>query len=247
MNGRLPGGMLGTILGTGQELRADLLPQTMALRAAFQYEFGKPLTITDGYRSYDEQVAVFQRYYTTVPQPGRPTRVWNGRIWWQRPGFPSAAVPGTSNHGLAVAVDLGSGVNTSLLSREHLWMRAVGGRYGFTHPSWAHDHVDQNGTDEPWHFEAIYVTPDNYDGGTAAPVPVPEEDDMAGATEILAAIAGVQATVNNIERILTVDGGNGIRGDVQATQGEAKATHADLLTGINELRALATDLGHPTA
>lgn len=58
-----------------------------------------------------------------------------------------------------------------------------------------------------------------------------EEDDMAGeGAAILAVVQGLAATAANIEKILAVDGGNGIRGDVQST-------HADLLTGVDEIRA----------
>jgi hypothetical protein len=175
LNGRLLGTSLAYIPGTSRRLLTELIPQTIDLRAAFAARFGRPLVITDAYRTFDEQVDVFRRYYTTTYQPGRPTRVWGGVVYWQRPGYPSAAVPGTSNHGWARALDLGSGVNDSLTSDEHLWMRRNGSTYGWEHPAWAHDHVSSNGTDEPWHFEAVAVIT------VADVIPVPEPAVVAPA------------------------------------------------------------------
>jgi hypothetical protein len=172
LNGRLLGTSLAYIPGTSRRLLTELIPQTIDLRAAFAARFGRPLVITDAYRTFDEQVDVFRRYYTTTYQPGRPTRVWGGVVYWQRPGYPSAAVPGTSNHGWARALDLGSGVNDSLTSDEHLWMRRNGSTYGWEHPAWAHDHVSSNGTDEPWHFEASGVVT-TVAAETATPRPIP--------------------------------------------------------------------------
>ena len=59
------------------------------------------------------------------------------------------AVPGTSNHGWGLAVDLGGGVNR-FGTAQHEWMRANGPGHGFVHPAWA-----QRGGSNPeaWHWE----------------------------------------------------------------------------------------------
>ncbi len=134
-NGRLPASELATITGTTRTCRADVLQQTVALRAAFAAHFGKPLVITDGYRTFAEQE----------------------RLKIEKGVF--AATPGTSNHGWGLALDLGSGVNASFTSPEHVWMRENAFHFGYFHPSWAHDHNPSNGQDEPWHWETSGAVP----------------------------------------------------------------------------------------
>ncbi len=77
-------------------------------------------------------------------------------------------MPGTSNHGWALAVDLGGGIN-SFGTAQHVWMVANGPAYGWIHPTWARQ---GGGREEAWHFE--------YEGTTTTP-PTSEEDDMTPA------------------------------------------------------------------
>lgn len=170
-NGYL-GALVAAIPGTpGRQLRIDLIPQTVALREAFQAQFGKPLDVTDAYRTFVRQVQA---------------KAEKG---------PYAATPGTSNHGWGQAIDFGSGVNLSFSSPEHLWMRANAGRYGWSHPAWAHNHNPNDGMDEPWHFEAVFVPASSYRTSTPTPalpaIPPPalvQEDDMP--TIVTAGTAG---------------------------------------------------------
>lgn len=134
LNGRLPASLLATIPGTGQRIRADLVPQTAALRSAFQARFGKSLVVTDGYRDYDAQVRV------------KAQKGW------------LAATPGMSNHGLGQAIDFGSGVQ-SFSTAEYAWMKANAPRFGWTHPAWAEP---RGSKPEPWHWEATVVPVSNY-------------------------------------------------------------------------------------
>jgi hypothetical protein len=120
-----PNGFLPTSslcpIGGGQLLRAD------AARAFLQMAAARPQCVTDSYRSYARQVSVFAR----------------------KPEL--AAVPGTSNHGLGVAVDLGCGAER-FGSDAFLWLKANAGRYGWVHPAWA----EPGGvTPEPWHWEYV--------------------------------------------------------------------------------------------
>lgn len=103
------------------------------------------------YRSYNEQVSLFQQRYETPPRAGRPTKTWQGRVWSLRAGMATAAVPGTSNHGLGAAVDIAVPV-------------AVGGRItgytpitGSTAWPWLLAHAVEHGwswelQSEPWHL-----------------------------------------------------------------------------------------------
>jgi LAS superfamily LD-carboxypeptidase LdcB len=58
-------------------------------------------------------------------------------------------VPGTSNHGWGLAVDLCGGID-HYGTAQYTWMKANAGRYGFLHPDWAEP---GRGREEPWHWE----------------------------------------------------------------------------------------------
>ena len=98
-----------------------------ALSRSYAADTGRPLCLTDSYRSYPAQVDVFRR----------------------KPGL--AAVPGTSNHGWGRAVDLCGGVET-FGGEAHRWMQANAPRFGWTHPSWAEPGGSRP---EPWHWEHV--------------------------------------------------------------------------------------------
>jgi LAS superfamily LD-carboxypeptidase LdcB len=98
--------------------------------AAYRAAFGRPLCITDSYRSLGAQIAAF----------------------YSKPAL--AAVPGTSNHGWALAVDLCDGINV-FGTPQWTWMRQHAGRFGFVQPEWAGPSGDKP---EPWHWEYGYIS-----------------------------------------------------------------------------------------
>jgi LAS superfamily LD-carboxypeptidase LdcB len=106
-------------------LRCDAAAAYRSLAAAFEKRFGRQLCITDSYRSYAQQVTL----YAAKPS--------------------LAALPGTSNHGWGLAVDLCGGIER-FGSTEHSWMKASASRYGWTHPHWAEPGGSRP---EPWHWE----------------------------------------------------------------------------------------------
>ncbi len=112
-------------IGGGEMLRPDAAAAFLALNAAYQERFGVPLEISDSYRSLRDQ------------------RILRS----QKPGL--AARPGTSEHGLGLAVDLAGGIE-SYYSKKHKWMRANAPDFGWQLPKWARD---GNGREEPWHWE----------------------------------------------------------------------------------------------
>lgn len=125
-NGEIPSSVLcGLSWASGEQLRCDAAVALEELNSAYRAAFGRNLDLTDGYRSYAEQVSVAAS---------------KGAL---------AAVPGTSNHGLGQAVDLSGGIE-SFGSAEHNWMVANAGTYGWKHPAWA-----QAGGSKPeaWHWE----------------------------------------------------------------------------------------------
>ncbi len=125
-NGFLPGSTLCPLsVGGGHRLRTDAAQAFERLAAAYAASHGGPLCVTDSYRSYAAQVDVFAR----------------------KPSL--AAVPGTSQHGWGLALDLCGGVQT-FGSEAHEWMRAHAPAYGWHHPPWARAGGRKP---EPWHWE----------------------------------------------------------------------------------------------
>ena len=125
-NGRIPSAAMCPLHSApGHMLRCDAQAAFDRLSHAYEARFKSPISVTDSYRDYDTQVILKRR---------------KGRM---------AATPGTSNHGWALAVDLGGGIN-SFGSPQHQWMRANAPKFGWIHPGWAR----QSGSlPEAWHWE----------------------------------------------------------------------------------------------
>ena len=125
-NGRLPNSVLCALRdGSSERLRADAAQEFTRMSASYEQAFGKPICVTDGYRTFPEQ-QVLKRL---------------------KPGL--AATPGNSEHGWGLALDLGCGVQ-SFGSAQHRWMQNNAERFGWFHPSWARR---GGGQPEPWHWE----------------------------------------------------------------------------------------------
>lgn len=127
-NGQLPANTLCTLWTPKHRLRADAAVALAKLNIAYKMHFGDDICLTDSYRTYSEQV----------------------RLKSIKPGL--AATPGTSNHGLGLAVDLCDGVEKGSGSRFQ-WLRANAAAYGWENPDWAH--VGGGGPYEPWHWEYV--------------------------------------------------------------------------------------------
>ena len=106
-------------------LRCDAAAAFVQLNQAFTAAFGRPVCVTDSYRTFGAQV----------------------RLYGVKPAL--AAIPGTSNHGWGLAVDLCGGIH-SFGSSEYAWMLANAPRFGWSNPLWARR---GNGREEPWHWE----------------------------------------------------------------------------------------------
>lgn len=126
-NGRLTDGQMCDLWSSGHQLRSDAAVAFAELNLAYRDHFGKDIVITDSYRSYAAQVAVKRK----------------------KPGL--AAVPGTSEHGWGLAVDLGDGVQNS--DEHYDWLIENAPRFGWDHPAWARK--GGGGPYEPWHWEFV--------------------------------------------------------------------------------------------
>lgn len=109
-NGRIPDASLVSITGkSGARLLSGAATAWETLRAAVFRTHGwypVPTGPSDAYRPYTVQESLFRTRYTPTYLAGRPIKVWNGVRWYLRPGQATAAVPGTSNHGQGIAVDV---------------------------------------------------------------------------------------------------------------------------------------------
>lgn len=194
-NGRIPDAALSAIPGGGRLLTA-VAARWLAIRAEVLRLYGWTPTPTgplDSYRPYSgnyyAQLETFQRRYTRTRMPSRPTKVWNGVTYWLLPGQATAAVPGTSNHGWACAVDVtGLGGFDSTRYRQ---FAAVAGRYGWTN-------TEGRRIGEPWHWvdvgTAHLVSNGLFDldaipdaPNLTAPAPI-EEDELPSIKEVTDAI-----------------------------------------------------------
>jgi len=189
-NGKLPAGILVATPGrAGGPVVTLVSPAARAWRAlevaaAAAGVILQATSTADSYRSYVVQERTFRERYTTSPLSGQSSKVWNGTRWYQRPGTAMAAVPGTSNHGLAIAVDVANASGGRLA-----WLLGNAERYGW---SWELQ-------SEPWHIR--------YVAGDAIPAAVLsfEEDEMAARLDkdgYIELDPLTRAQINNAERYL---------------------------------------------
>ena len=126
-NGEIPLDVLCPVsFAPGHRLRCDAADALELMNAAFRAALGTNLTLTDSYRTLDGQLAV---------RAAKPLL---------------AALPGTSNHGWGLAVDLGGGVE-SYGSQQYAWLTSHAAEYGWHHPAYMNQ--DGPGPHEPWHWE----------------------------------------------------------------------------------------------
>jgi peptidoglycan hydrolase-like protein with peptidoglycan-binding domain len=104
---------------------------------------GVTLGATGTWRTYDQQVALFRQRYTTTPGEGKK-KTWQGVDYWKIPKVAGAATPGTSNHGLGLAVDLSAPRQPKqwLTDKELSWLAENGPEFGFWNTV----------KDEVWHW-----------------------------------------------------------------------------------------------
>lgn len=126
LNGQIPNEALTPIpWAPAHRLRPDAVASLIALNTEYRAAFGTDIVITDSYRTYAQQVAV---------------KAAKGYL---------AATPGTSNHGWALALDLGGGINKPTTA-QYQWMRLNAPVHGWDNPTWARP---GGAKPEAWHWE----------------------------------------------------------------------------------------------
>jgi D-alanyl-D-alanine carboxypeptidase len=124
-NGQVPDDQLCSPWDGAQQVRADAAQALAELNEAYTVRFGESMCLTDGYRSYDQQVA---------------TKAAKGYL---------AATPGTSNHGWGLAVDLCA---ESYSGERWDWLADQAQTSGWDNPDWARPGGSKY---EPWHWEYV--------------------------------------------------------------------------------------------
>jgi hypothetical protein len=182
-NGKLPADVLVSVPGQAGGPTVTLVaPAARAWRAlcVAAMRAGHTLKATsaaDSYRTYATQEALFRSRYSTTFISGRPAVTWQGQTWWLRGGQAQAAVPGTSNHGLGLAVDIGEELDgdaatESITQATVDWLAVNAGHYGWSAElqsepwHWRYYSGDtlppavlaaeqQGDIDMPWYFKAV--------------------------------------------------------------------------------------------
>lgn len=154
VNGKLAA---GSLFPTGQAgmLLVVAAAASFARTAAEVYRrYGWKVKINDAYRDYDTQVKLFLARFTTTPVSGVINVWWNGKRWYLRPGQSMAAIPGTSNHGWGLAIDVDDlgGFNATKWKQ----FREVAARNG-----WNNDEGKSIG--EWWHWVYVAANDDGED------------------------------------------------------------------------------------
>lgn len=172
-NGRIPAASL-TKLSVGGRLLPPAAASFERWRA-LAAKAGRVLTITsaaDAYRELAAQERVFLDRYApqgTGNGPYGDVRWYGGRRYVRVRGA-AAAVPGTSNHGRGLAVDIANA--GPFKGGFHNWMLATGPALG-----WSND--EGRSVNEPWHWVYSPAADTHYNAGGAAA----EEEDMGTPAE----------------------------------------------------------------
>ena len=233
LNGQFPSTMLAW-LGWPEADHLRLVPAAATsltrLAAKFERDHGRPLYITDAYRTLASQVSL---------------KIIKGVF---------AATPGTSNHGIGLAVDLASRINVDG-SAEHRWMETNGPAFGWINPAWAVDFNPANGQHEPWHWE--YRAPldrSPFAPTAATPTPLTLEDDMTpdqanqlafvfNALKVPGQAFGYPEALNNKIDALTAtldDTHRRIRGPESQPYDEIQALRAHMTAALDALGKIAS-------
>jgi len=139
LTGQKNGQLNSTLLvecGIGKFTMVQPAARAMRAMVAAATAAGYRVWATGTYRTYQQQVDLFNSRYTSKALVDRPTKVWNGVKHWQLPRTAMAAVPGTSNHGLGLACDLAlknsKGETVSVTQQFVVWLVKNAATYGYS-------------------------------------------------------------------------------------------------------------------
>jgi hypothetical protein len=156
-NGRVPAAILDELEPIGRHgtsgtahafLRADAAEAWNRAAADVKERTGLDLTVRGWNRTLAEQKTFFHRAYTPQRTGGTDARTYGGVRYVRRRGAAAAAIPGRSNHGWGLAVDVNdfgaAGDWTNARRRQAFPILAAHG--------WTDNEGRQAHVDEPWHL-----------------------------------------------------------------------------------------------
>lgn len=159
-NGRIDTSLLIDVSGRGDYMEPTAAAQFKRMQAAIWRDVGfnlQPASGSSAYRPEAIQIDFFTERYTRVSY--NTGLWWKGSYWTKKAGVATAAIPDTSNHGWARAIDL----NISRYdTKAWAWMMAHAAEYGY---SWA----TGKASGEDWHWESL-TAPGTIVAGTASSI-----------------------------------------------------------------------------
>lgn len=168
-NGEIPTTALVDVSGRGDYLEPTAAANFLRMQAAILRDVGfdlQPAAGSSANRSEATQITFFTQRYTKVPY--NTGLWWNGSYWTKNAGASVAAIPRTSNHGWARAIDLNiSRYDTAAWA----WMQAHAHEYGY-------DWATGEASGEDWHWESL-TTPGTAVAGDGSPITL--EDELSAA------------------------------------------------------------------
>lgn len=193
----------------GQYIANAALDHLLSAARLFQQWGGTKLWVEEAYRNLATQEDYFLDRYVETPSG---SVVYQGKRWSKRSqSVATAAVPGTSIHGLGMAVDLWSGIDTSFTSNAHRQFVQFATQFGWKNTGTAFG--------EPWHFEWAASRVTRAPIITASNIhPIPGSGPITGSTDDMSAqdITDIKAALGNITAILATENGGGMRGTLKA-------------------------------
>lgn len=150
LNGRLPENMLANIKCGGKMWKWAAVSFNLMYDEA--RTAGIKLRNQGDYRTYARQLEMFEDRYSLIDEGRVPkiTRKFDEKTWILKKGKSPSATPGTSNHGLALAID----VDTSD-PKTVTWLCQHAPKYGF----YLQGSDPKNPEFEAWHWQ--YCEGDN--------------------------------------------------------------------------------------
>lgn len=136
------------------------------------------------FRPFEAQLAMFKDRYSLKDEGRKPTvtRKYEGKTWYLKKGKAPSGTPGTSNHGLGLAIDLGyevKGALTSMGGKCFDWMCENAPKYGF----YLQGNDPKSPEFEAWHWQ--YCLGDKkapiFEGASPAPAAAPAPAPAAPA------------------------------------------------------------------
>lgn len=144
----------------GQQVHERLVGPFGAMNDDFHARTGQRLIVSSGFRSRDQQEAIFRaRYVTAGNINGRKvydTRWWNGQLWYRISSAGTVAQPGTSLHEKNSALDVRDtgddpGVTRAGTFRSNV-LKEIAPAHGF-------DTTGLRLYGEPWHLDFVGAPP----------------------------------------------------------------------------------------